>query len=113
MQNLINELSLPRQVAPTSAMLRAAQELQNLAQLHKQDLAGGLAAEQHVVHLHSEIATLSATIRELTERLNSYEAISELQKENSDSYYTKHPTADKPSNTQPEVDDKSGDQMSG
>ena len=57
MQNLIQELTSSRTVPPTSAAIRAAKELQSLAQRAQHDTAARLLAEERLVEAHSELET--------------------------------------------------------
>lgn len=71
MQNLINELTQPRSLPPSQAMLRAAKALQELAALHQQDLHGRLKAEQELVIVHAELDKLRKELNEKNNNNNS------------------------------------------
>jgi hypothetical protein len=70
MQNLINELTQPRQLPPSQAMLRAAKALQELAQLHQADLNGRLEAERKLCKAEGELVLLQRDIQRLQGLLN-------------------------------------------
>lgn len=57
MQNLIQELTSGHTVAPTSAALRAAKQLQSLAERAMHDTNARLDAERKLTEAHSELET--------------------------------------------------------